>query len=110
MSHKITHFALTVEPPKHFARCSCGFRTKDYLQPHHVGDEVLRHQNAVERLRLQLGTRTPSLKNQRDYFEEMAANEGLPEADRVLWARLAEEITQRLNDRDDASSQQPGLF
>lgn len=46
-----------------------------------------------------MSNRIPSLEDQRDWFERMAAEPDQLPQDRLMWEKLAEEITQRLGDR-----------
>lgn len=71
--------------------------------------EALEVNKARARQGLEKG-RTPSLSVSRDYYEKKAADETLPLAERTMWQRLADEITQRLNDRDDPHQDQSRLF
>lgn len=74
-----------------------------------VEDEVLKHEENVNRARLQLGTRTPSLKSQRDYFRAMAENPNVEPRDRRLWGILADELDTRVEDPAD-NADHPALF
>lgn len=94
MSHKVTFF--NDRPFDHWARCRCGFTTKHHRQEDDTVDEVRRHEADIERIRLALGTRTPSLKSQRDYYRSMAENENVAPHDRRQWAVLADELERRL--------------
>lgn len=96
MSHKITYFAD--RPLEKYARCKCGFITKRYRTVNDVEDEVMRHEANVNRARLQLGTRTPSLKSQRDHFRAMAENPNVDPHDRRQWGILADELDTRVED------------
>lgn len=75
-------------------------------------DEAM-HAHEVERDRarhfLSKG-RSVSLSVSRDYYEEKAEDDTLPLAERSMWQRLADEITQRLNDRADPTEGQSALF
>ena len=94
MSHKVTWF--NERTFDYWARCRCGFTTKHYRMMDDVEDEVAKHEAAIEKVRLALGTRTPSLKTQRDYYREMADNENVSPHDRRLWGKLADELDKRL--------------
>ena len=110
MSHRWGAILAVGDPVRYYARCRCGHKTPDRLMRHHVGDDMLKHDNAIERLRLQLGTRTPSLKDQRDYYEQQAENPDLPLPERALWRQLADELTGRLGDRGDHGGEQLALL
>lgn len=105
--HKIDYYAD--RPLEKYARCKCGFVTKFYKNMDDVEDEVRGHMLAIERLKLQLGTRTPSVKSQRDYFRKMAENEHISPKDRRLWGILADELDQRIGD-DVTPDNHPSLF
>lgn len=107
MAHKITYFAD--HPIEKYARCRCGFLTKRHRTMDDVEDEVLHHEANVNRARLQLGTRTPSLKAQRDYFRKMAENPNVEPHDRRLWGILADELDARVEDPTD-NDDHPPLF
>lgn len=75
-------------------------------------DEAM-HAHEVERDRAKFFLskgRSPSLSASRDYYEQKAEDPSVPLPERKLWQRLADEITQRLNDRDDPHKDQAGLF
>lgn len=105
--HKVTYFAD--RPLEKYARCKCGFLTKRYKNMDDVEDEVARHEANVNRARLQLGTRTPSLKSQRDYFRQMAENPNVEPRERRQWGILADELDQRVEDPADYADH-PQLF
>ena len=96
---------------KHYAVCSCRkFRTKTHRSNDDAEDEFFKHIEMVERARLHLGTRTPSLKHQRDYYREQADDVNLPANERELWEQLADELDARLNDGERAEADQPRLW
>jgi hypothetical protein len=105
--HRITYDAD--RPLEKFARCRCGFITKRYKNMDDVEDEIRKHQADIERIKLQLGTRTPSLKSQRDYFRKMAENEHISPKDRRQWGILADELDARIED-DVTPDNHPSLF
>jgi hypothetical protein len=105
--HKITYY--DEHPYQKWATCRCGFRTKVLTTRHGVEDEVLKHDADVQRMRLNLGTRNPSLKSQRDYFRSMAENPNVAPRDRRLWGMLADELDARVENPAD-SADQPSLF
>lgn len=107
MSHKITTF--NDGPLNKWARCRCGFTTSRYRFHDDVEDAVAKHEADVERVRLALGTRNPSLKSQRDYYRAMAEDENVAPHDRRLWANLAGELERRLGN-PDANADQPTLI
>jgi len=78
------------------ARCSC-------LKKSPIGDRGVAegwwyaHQVDVERIRAHLGTRTPSLKQQHDWFLKQAENTDNEPDDRALWKQLAEEIDRHFS-------------
>lgn len=69
-------------------------------------DEQQQAQEAARRVaRAALSRRTVGLKDQRDWFEERAADPLTPAKDRALWQRLADEVTVRLGDRQQVDDQ-----
>ena len=91
------------------ARCSCDKRSA-------LGDRGdaeawdFGHRQEIERIRAQLGTRTPSLKSQRDWFLQQANNEENPHEDRALWRQMADELERFLKDRARPPLEQATLF
>jgi protoheme ferro-lyase len=94
MAHTITYY--NDNPYERYARCRCGFTTQHYRTLDSVEDEVHKHEQQIERIRLALGTRNPTLKSQRDYYRQMAEDPNVEPSDRRLWARLADELDHRL--------------
>lgn len=94
MSHRITYEAPS--PFEQYARCRCGYTTEKMRTRDMVEDEVAKHQDQVERIRLQLGTKNPTLKSQARYFREMADDPNVSPHDRRWWDRLATELEQRI--------------
>lgn len=83
--------------------CLCGQRGPAATpeRAKQIGEDwFIGHRAEVEVRRARIRGGTPSLASQRNYFEEQAAREDLPDAEREQWQALAEEITARLNDRD----------
>lgn len=94
MAHSIEHFDDV--PFQNWARCRCGFTTKKCRTRQEAEDDVNKHWQEVERVRLHLGTRNPSLQSQRDYYRQMAEDENVTPHDRRLWAILADELDRRV--------------
>jgi hypothetical protein len=94
MGHRITYHDEDIW--RQYARCRCGFITKEHRTRDNVEDEVAKHQADVERIRLHLHTGVPTLKSQARYYRDMAENPQVEESDRLLWARLADELEARL--------------
>lgn len=96
-NHRVTIVGSTQQCQ---ARCSCKKKSP-------VGDRGLveawwySHQQDVERIRAHLGSRTPSLKTQYEWFVKQAENTDNEYDDRVLWRQLADEIERHI------ASQQP---
>ena len=106
MAHKITRFT---DDHEKYARCRCGFVTKKHRTRDDVEDEVRKHEEQIELLRLNLGTCTPSLASQRDYYRKMADDPNVSPADRRLWGTLADELDKRLGN-PNADDDQPTLI
>lgn len=68
-----------------------------------VEDFILKHHEMVQRARAALGTRTPSLKSQRDFYAQQADDPNNSREERELWRLLARGLTARLNDAQDES-------
>jgi hypothetical protein len=103
------HVRLVLIGDQWQARCSCKQRSP-------VGDrgdaetwDYMHHQE-IERIRAQLGGRTPSLKSQREWFLQQADNEDNPSEDRALWRQLADELEHFLVDRTRPPGEQLALF
>jgi hypothetical protein len=105
--HKVTYYAD--DPFEKYAHCRCGFATKRHRTMDDVEDEVAKHERDIERIRLQLGTRTPSLESQRDYFRKMSDDPNVAPADRRQWGILADELDRRIEDPVQTANQ-PSLF
>lgn len=97
MTHQVKHY-WTNEDKKNQVICTCGARSpwtdtssmaRDWFDIVHVFE--------VEQLRASLGTRTPSLSSQRDYYQKMADDPRHSEGDRRLWHQLADELSLRVN-------------
>lgn len=95
-NHKITYYD---KEPYFYARCRCGFVTKEFIHKWQVEDEVKEHERFVDRIRAYLGTSKPTLKSQRDYYLEMSEDPNEPPANRRLWKMLADELTPRVRER-----------
>ena len=94
--HTITYLESSTQPTTVTARCRCGQRSEKCKSRQEAEDWTLKHQADVEILKAHLGTSSPTLRAQRDYYRKMA-DEGAPE-DRALWRQLADELDRRLND------------
>ena len=94
--HTLKKFVRTTG--QHSGRCSCGWAPGDQRSEQGVDDEFFKHMQNVARARAALGTRTPGLKGQRDYYRDRAADMTVPASERALWRQLADELTARLND------------
>lgn len=100
-NHTFTRY-VTETSGEHYARCKCGETTgyKDTLQQ--VEDAEMAHLRHIARVRATLGGgRTPSLADQRDYFEKMAEDHHQTDEQRRLWRQLADEMTKRVGDRNE---------
>lgn len=89
------------------AQCSCrkvSKVVKDYLGALDWEDK---HHHEIERVH-QHQARTPSLKDQRDYYRERAEDYSQSDQDRALWTQLAEELDHRLGERINVD--RPQLF
>lgn len=89
--------------------CSCLGRSPKVLIRQQVEDWWYEHRADVARARAALGTKTPSLASQRDWYVKQAADVSNSGHDRVLWQRLADELTQRLGDKA-VPADEPGLW
>lgn len=77
--------------------CTCRQRSNWFEEKYKAEDWCREHLEGIARVRAYLAG-TPSLKSQRDYFNEMAEDPNTSEADRLLWQQLANEITHRLGE------------
>jgi hypothetical protein len=92
-----------------YAKCTCRLRSGVVEVRQQAEDWALHHAEQVERARTSLGTKTPSLKHQRDYYADMAAATSNA-MDKRLWQQLADELTHRLNDGEAPNAGAPTLF
>lgn len=97
-------------PATYHGRCTCGARSGWLAAKQPVEDWKFLHEQMIEKVRAHLGTRTPTLKQQRNYFESMALSPDASTKDRLLWQQLADEITIRLGDRPTVVWGQDALF
>lgn len=104
--HTFKRFVTT--DGQHYARCACGYATGYKENEQQVGDAEFQHGVDVERVKAHLGTNTPSLASQRDYYEAMAEDHRHSEHDRKLWRQLADEIAHRLGEAPEEEPL-PGL-
>lgn len=99
MSHKMTHLQVgNSQPFKHAARCKCGQYSGPLDQKWEVDDWVREHHAKIEVIKAYLGTKTPTLKSQRDYYLMMSENPEVVASDREMWKLLADELGKRVND------------
>jgi hypothetical protein len=80
------------------ARCSCKARSP-------LSDRggamawFYAHQQEINKIRAHLGSRTPTLANQRDWFRHKADDPDTPYEDRQLWRQLADEVDRFVTTR-----------
>ena len=91
------------------ARCSCKKRSLLGDRGDAEAWEYAHHQE-IERIRAQLGSRTPSLKSQREWFLQQADNEDNSSEDRALWKQMADELEHFLRNRAAPPVEQLALF
>lgn len=106
------HMYDWIESPPPFryqARCNCGWTSDRQATKQAVDDQIMKHEAQVQRVRAQLGTRRPSLKSQRDYYQQMADDHTNPSGERELWQGLADELSDRLGDDVPAGQGQEAL-
>lgn len=106
MSNHRIHYAGF--EPNLQARCSCGKRSAigsradcDQWQYEHLGE--------IQRIRAHLGTRNPTLKSTAAWFASQAADADLPNDERDMWQRLADEAGAYIA-RKNALLEQDTLF
>lgn len=108
VSHKITRLRYGDKPPYlHGGRCKCGGFSGKVEHEWAVDDWWRVHLSYVEKVKAYLGTRTPTLTAQRDYYRLMSEDQSVPEKERDLWKQLAEELDHRVNDGPEKSEQVP---
>ena len=95
-NHEPTYY---VNGDDHHVRCTCGDTSTGMLSKQGAEDYYYRHERDIERVRMYLETRSPSLKQTRDYYQAMAHDSSKPLAERNQWQMLADEITARLGGR-----------
>lgn len=104
--HKFKRYVTTDD--QHYARCSCGVSTGYQENLQQVEDAEMRHSEEVERIRTHLGTQSPSLQSQRNYYAEKAEDHRETEENRRLWKQLADELDHRLGSTPEEETL-PGL-
>jgi hypothetical protein len=80
------------------AKCTC--KQKSPIGPHAEAAEwEWRHRRDAQTALAHLA-RTPSLRQQRDWYQTKALDPATPPSERVLWQSLADELTARLPEPD----------
>lgn len=95
------------------AKCAtCGWQHPGRTTKRDEAEAWLRvHERELRKVRAGLEPKNPSMKSQRDYFEEMAQRDDQSAEQRRLWQQLADELTKRLGDRrSPVGGGQDGLF
>jgi hypothetical protein len=73
-----------------------------------TGEQWRRHQALRAKVKKHLQHRpTVPLKDQRDYYEKMAADDTIPKPEREQWQMLADDLTKRIGDRTNPDDQPP---
>jgi hypothetical protein len=91
--HRITY--LEAMDGKCQARCSC--KAKSTFGSRADADEwTYRHHELVEQVKAHLGSKTPSLRSQRDWFRLQADDPENTRDDRDLWRQLADEVDRHM--------------
>jgi hypothetical protein len=102
--HQVT--VVPVKDNQWIGRCSCR-ATGKVTESHWVATQwTMTHRREVERIKTHLAGRTPSLTDQRNYYLSKAADDAIPSDQRLLWAQLADELTRRLGDDNQATQTQ----
>lgn len=73
-------------------------------------DWIAVHEKQIERIRTHLGTKTPSLKSERDHYLDKSVDPYETAENRAIWKQLADELSTRLNDEGTDPDRQPRLF
>lgn len=103
--HRITY---STAKGKDFAYCSCRFATSQGTRDE-VERQVSVHLDNVAIASTALATKTPSLKQQLDYFTERSKDPEVSEEHRRLWKQLADELRHRLG-LDTSEPDSPPLW
>jgi hypothetical protein len=82
------------------ARCACRQISKRVPMRWQAEDWEREHLDYIEKVKAHLGTRTPSLKSQRDYYRSKAEDPSVSAAEREQWAMLADGLDRRVGDRE----------
>ena len=80
------------------AVCSCRQRSRVVPRWQDADDWRIEHKAEVERVKAHLRRGVVSPRQARDYYQSQADNDLLPADVRAQWARLAEELTHRVDD------------
>lgn len=107
MSEHQVKYTQTKDGTAHFGRCRCGATSGQRSTTQDVQDWAFAHDQYIARVRAGLGTKTPSLKSQRNYYREQADDTSNTEKDRSQWKRLADELDKRLNDGEPTQEDVP---
>jgi hypothetical protein len=94
MSHQ-TNIVYTNDG-RFYCRCSCRAHSPWYGQRYEAEDWEYRHVGAVEQARAHLNRRSPSVRDQYDYYREREADPDTPDHDRALWKMLADGLAHRV--------------
>lgn len=101
-NHRVTYLG---SGDRSQARCSCKQKSPIVTR----GDAEgwwYDHLQEVERVRMHLGTRNPTLKSQHAWFVKQAEDTGNPVEDRELWRQLADEMERFLAKREPLQQEQ----
>jgi len=80
--------------------CECTSRSPGFQHRWEAEDWGIAHLHDVERVRIHLGNRNPSLVDQRNWYRDRAKNDPNP-AYRKLWEQLAEGLDHRIGQPPD---------
>jgi hypothetical protein len=83
-----------------YARCSCKAHSPWYDHESEAEDWEYAHQREVQRARAHLGGRTPSTRDQYDYYRKRSVDPDISPEDRELWKVLADGLEHRVGALD----------
>jgi hypothetical protein len=86
------------------ARCSCKAISQWFDHESDAQDWEYSHQRGVQQARAHLNGRSPSLRDQYDYYRAREQDPDTPDEDRALWKVLADGLAHRIGSVDHTQS------
>lgn len=100
-NHATNIVASRVQPIQYRAFCSCLMNSGWFNFRWQAEDWIRVHDELVNRVRAHLRNRTPSIRDQFNWYTKQSEDENNSAEERALWHQLAEEIRYRLSGTTD---------